>query len=238
VCCAARALYYLGMPHRVRPYRLASLVGFIGIFLFASIGLMQLPTLGQAETPVRGLAWVAVAAAIALLARAWWNLALEVFGSRMSTVAFALLVAFVAWVWIWFAVVVVKCEGSLPACGAWRPMVDVGALTMWATFAWVVWWRTERWIFSALLLVGSIMARLPIYVKGLPEGTRPLGIVVLSVGLLLSLVALFHKAPEIEPASASDRFFQAGWFQAVLVVTALATLVVVSLPYILTWLHR
>ena len=84
------------MPHRVRPYRLASLVGFIGIFLFASIGLMQLPTLGQAETPVRGLAWVAVAAAIALLARAWWNLALEVFGSRMSTVAFVLLVAFVA----------------------------------------------------------------------------------------------------------------------------------------------
>jgi hypothetical protein len=30
--------------------------------------------------------------------------------------------------------------------------------------------------------------------------------------------------------------FQAGWFQAVLVVTALATLVVVSLPYILVWL--
>ena len=142
---------------------------------FASIGLMQLPTLGQAETPVRGLAWVAVAAAIALLARAWWNLALEVFGSRMSTVAFALLVAFVAWVWIWFAVVVVKCEGSLPACGAWRPMVDVGALTMWATFAWVVWWRTERWIFSALLLVGSVLTRLPIYVKDLPPSTRPFG---------------------------------------------------------------
>ena len=159
-------------------------------------------------------------------------------GGLAAVGALALLVAFVAWVWIWFAVVVVKCEGSLPACGAWRPMVDVGALTMWATFAWIVWWRTERWILSALLLVGSIMARLPIYVKGLPEGTRPLGIVVLSVGLLLSLVALFHKAPEIEPASASDRFFQAGWFQAVLVVTALATLVVVSLPYILTWLHR
>jgi len=229
-------LYYLGMPHRVRPYRLASLIGFVGIFLFASIGLMQLPTLGQAETPVRGLAWVAVAAAIALLARAWWNLALEVFGSRMSTVAFVLLVAFVAWVWIWFAVVVVKCEGSLPACGAWRPMVDVGALTMWATFAWVVWWRTERWILSALLLVGSALTRLPIYVKDLPPSTRPFGIFVLSLGLVLSLASLFRKAPELEGSTGSDRFFQAGWFQAVLVVTALATLVVVSLPYILTWL--
>ena len=224
------------MPHRVRPYRLASLIGFVGIFLFASIGLMQLPALGLAETPVRGLAWVAVAAAIALLARAWWNLALEVFGSRMSTVAFVLLVAFVAWVWIWFAVVVVKCEGSLPACGAWRPMVDVGALTMWATFAWVVWWRTERWILSALLLVGSALTRLPIYVKDLPPSTRPFGIFVLSLGLVLSLASLFRKAPELEGSTGSDRFFQAGWFQAVLVVTALATLVVVSLPYILTWL--
>ena len=117
-------------------------------------------------------------------------------------------------------------------------MVDVGALTMWATFAWVVWWRTERWILSALLLVGSIMTRLPIYVKDLPPSTRPVGIVVLSLGLVLSLAALFRKAPDIESSSASDRFFQAGWFQAVLVVTAFATLVVVSLPYILTWLGR
>ena len=74
--------------------------------------------------------------------------------------------------------------------------------------------------------------------KGLVEIARPVGIVVLSLGLVLSLAALFRKAPDIEPSSASDRFFQAGWFQAVLVVTALATLVVVSLPYILTWLHR
>jgi hypothetical protein len=226
------------MPHRVKPYRLASFVGFLGIFLFASVGLMQLPALGQAETAVRGLAWIAVAAAIALLARAWWNLALEIFGTRMNTAAFVLLVAFVAWVWIWFAIVVVKCEGSLPACGAWRPMVDVGALIMWVTFAWVVWWRTERWIFSVLLLAGSIMARLPIYVKDLPAGTRPVGVCVLSLGLVLSLAALFRKAPDIESSSGSDRFFQAGWFQAVLVVTAFATLVVVSLPYILTWLGR
>jgi hypothetical protein len=115
-------------------------------------------------------------------------------------------------------------------------MVDVGALTMWATFAWVVWWRTERWILSALLLVGSILTRLPIYVKDLHASTRPFGIFVLSLGLVLSLAALFRKAPEIEGSSGSDRLFQAGWFQAVLVVTALATLVVVSLPYILVWL--
>ena len=61
---------------------------------------------------------------------------------------------------------------------------------------------------------------------------------VLSLGLVLSLASLFRKAPELEGSTGSDRLFQAGWFQAVLVVTALATLVVVSLPYILTWLHR
>jgi len=86
--------------------------------------------------------------------------------------------------------------------------------------------------------VGSVLTRLPIYVKDLPPSTRPFGIFVLSLGLVLSLASLFRKAPELEGSTGSDRLFQAGWFQAVLVVTALATLVVVSLPYILTWLHR
>ncbi len=226
------------MPYRVRPYRMASFVGFLGIFLFAAVGLMQLPALGHAEIPVRGLAWIAVAAAIALLARAWWNLALEVFGNRMNLAAFILLVAFVSWIWIWFAVVVVKCRGTLPACGAWRPMVDVSAFAMWATFAWVIWWRTEQWLLSVLILVGSVMARLPIYLTDLPRATRPLGIVLLSVSLVVALAALFRKAPEIEPSSGSDRVFQAGWFQATLVVTAVAILVVISLPYFLTWLRR
>ena len=58
------------------------------------------------------------------------------------------------------------------------------------------------------------------------------------IGANLQTATRFRKAPELEGSTGSDRLFQAGWFQAVLVVTALATLVVVSLPYILTWLHR
>ncbi len=44
------------MPQRLLPYRTASFVGFVGIFLFAVVGLARLPVFGPAETFVHGLA--------------------------------------------------------------------------------------------------------------------------------------------------------------------------------------
>jgi hypothetical protein len=48
------------MPERLLKYRTASFIGFVGIFLFAMVGLARLPALGAAETwPTvwRGWAW-------------------------------------------------------------------------------------------------------------------------------------------------------------------------------------
>jgi hypothetical protein len=211
-------------------------VGFVGIFLFAVIALAHLPALGPAEAPVHGLAWIGVVAAALMMGRAWWNLAPEIFGTRMPLPAFILLVLFVAWVWIWFAIVLVKCEGSVRTCGPWRLALDVGALAMWATLAWVLWWRTRRWLVAALLLLGNIGAHLPIYVSGLPPWIRPLGIIMLSAGMILALVALFSslEKPRAEPGT--HTLFAAGWFRLVLVVAALGTLLVLSVPYLLSWL--
>jgi hypothetical protein len=211
-------------------------VGFVGIFLFAVIALAHLPALGPAEAPVHGLAWIGVVAAALMMGRAWWNLAPEIFGTRMPLPAFILLVLFVAWVWIWFAIVLVKCEGSVRTCGPWRLALDVGALAMWATLAWVLWWRTRRWLVAALLLLGNIGAHLSIYVSGLPPWIRPLGIIMLSAGMILALVALFSslEKPRAEPGT--HTLFAAGWFRLVLVVAALGTLLVLSVPYLLSWL--
>ena len=123
------------MPDRLLRYRTASFIGFVGIFLFAIAGLARLPALGAAETVAHGIAWIGVIAAAALMGRAWWNLAPEIFGGRMPLFAFVLLAFFVAWVWIWFAIVLVKCEGSLRSCGPWRLALDVGAFAMYATRA-------------------------------------------------------------------------------------------------------
>lgn len=222
------------MPQRLLPYRTASFVGFVGIFLFAVIALARLPALGPAEAPVHGLAWIGVVAAAVIMGRAWWNLAPEVFGGRMPLVAFVLLVLFVAWVWVWFAIVLVKCEGSVRACGPWRLALDVGAFAIYATLAGVVWWRTRRWVIATLLLAGCIGARLPIYVTSLPTGTRPLGITVLSVGLILALVALFSSAEKSHSEPGTHTFFAAGWFRVLLVVAALGTLLILSVPYLLS----
>lgn len=224
------------MPQRLVPYRTASFVGFVGIFLFAVIALARLPALGPAETPVHGLAWIGVVAAAVIMGRAWWNLAPEIFGTRMPLAAFIFLVLFVAWVWVWFAIVLVKCEGYVKTCGPWRLALDVGALAMWATLAWVVWWRTRRWMVAALVLLGNIGARLPIYVSGLPTWSRPLGIMVLSGGLILALVALFSSAEKPHAEPGTHTLFAAGWFRVVLVVAALGTLLVLSVPYLLGWL--
>ena len=223
------------MPQRLLPYRTASFVGFVGIFLFAVIALARLPALGPAEAPVHGLAWIGVVAAALIMGRAWWNLAPEIFGTRMPLAAFILLVLFVAWVWIWFAIVLVKCEGSVRTCGPWRLALDIGALAMWATLAWVVWWRTRRWLVAALLVLGSIGARLPIHVSGLPW-IRPLGITVLSGGLVLALVALFSSAEKPRADPGTHTLFAAGWFRVVLVVAALGTFLALSVPYLLSWL--
>jgi len=222
------------MPQRLLPYRTTSFVGFVGIFLFTVIALVRLPALGQAETAVHGLAWIGVVAAAVIMGRAWWNLAPEVFGGRMPLVAFVLLVFFVAWVWVWFAIVLVKCEGSVRTCGPWRLALDVGAFAMYATLAWVVWWRTRRWVISTLVLAGCIGARLPIYVPGLPTGTRPLGITVLSVGLVLALVALFSSAEKLRGEPGTHTLFAAGWFRVLTIVAVLATLLVLSVPYLLS----
>ena len=223
------------MPQRLLPYRTASFVGFVGIFLFAVIALARLPALGPAETPVRGLAWIGVVAAAVIMGRAWWSLAPEIFGTRMPLAAFVLLVLFVAWVWVWFAIVLVKCEGYIRTCGPWRLALDIGALAMWATLAWVVWWRTRRWLVAALLALGSIGARLPIHVSGLPW-IRPLGITVLSGGLVLALVALFSSAEKPRADPGTHTLFAAGWFRVVLVVAALGTFLALSVPYLLSWL--
>src|SRR3970040_386955 len=208
------------MPQRLLPYRTASFVGFVGIFLFAVIALARLPAL--------------VPAAV-IMGRAWWSLAPEIFGTRMPLAAFVLLVLFVAWVWVVFARVLVKCEGYIRTCGPWRLALDIGALAMWATLAWVVWWRTRRWLVAALLVLGSIGARLPIHVSGLPW-IRPLGITVLSGGLVLALVALFSSAEKPRADPGTHTLFAAGWFRVVLVVAALGTFLALSVPYLLSWL--
>jgi hypothetical protein len=224
------------MPQRLLPYRTASFVGFVGIFLFAVTGLARLPAFGSAETLVHGLAWIGVAAAAVLMGRAWWKLAPEVFGTRMPLVGFVLLVLFVAWVWVWFAIVLVKCEGSLRTCGPWRLALDVGAFAMYATLAWVVWWRTGHWTVAALILFGNLCARTPLHLSGLPPWLRPLGITMLCLGLILGLVALFSSAEKRGVELGSHTFFLAGWFRILLVVAALGTLLILSVPYLLSWL--
>jgi hypothetical protein len=224
------------MPQRLLPYRTASFVGFVGIFLFAVVGLARLPALGPAETPVHGLAWIGVVAAAIIMGRAWWNLAPEIFGNRMPLFAFVLLVLFVVWVWVWFAIVLVKCEGNARTCGQWRLTLDLGGLGMWATLAWVVWWRTRRWTVAALLILGSIGTRLPFYMSSPPPWARPLGITALSLGLILGLVALFNSAERPRAKTGTHTLFAAGWFRMVLIAAALATLLVVSVPYLLSWL--
>ena len=222
------------MPQRLLPYRTASFVGFVGIFLFAVIALARLPSLGPAEAPVHGLAWLGVVAAAVIMGRAWWKLAPEVFGGRMPLVAFVLLVLFVTWVWLWFAIVLVKCEGSVRACGPWRLALDVGALAIYSALAWVVWWRTRRWVIAMLVLAGCIGARLPHYVESLPTGTRPLGITVLSVGLILALVALFSSAEKLRPEPGTHTLFATRWVRVLIVVAALGTLLILSVPYLLS----
>src|SRR3990167_5569401 len=128
------------MPQRLVPYRTGALVGFVGIFLFAVMALARLPALGPAETPVRGLAWIGVVAAAVIMGRAWWSLAPEIFGTRMPPAGFVLLVLFVAWVWIWFAIVLVKCEGTIRTCGPWRLAPAAGAGALRATLGLGPWW--------------------------------------------------------------------------------------------------
>lgn len=224
------------MPQRLLPYRTVSFVGFVGIFLFAVIALSNMPGLGPVETPVRALAWIGVVAAAFIMGRAWWKLAPEIFGGRMPLVAFVLLVVFVAWVWVWFAIVLVKCEGSSKTCGQWRLALDFGAFAMYATLAWIVWWRTRRWTVAALVLVGTIGARLPIHVQGLAPWIRPIGIIALSWGLILALVALFSTAARSPAESGPPAVFAAGWVRVVLILAAIGTLLILSVPYLLSWL--
>jgi hypothetical protein len=107
---------------------------------------------------------------------------------------------------------------------------------MWATLAWVVWWRTRRWLVAALLLLGNIGARLPIHVSGLPPWIRPLGIIALSGGMILALVALFSSVEKPRAEPGTHTFFGAGWFRGVLIVAAVGTLLILSVPYLLSWL--
>ena len=79
---------------------------------------------------------------------------------------------------------------------------------MWATLAWVVWWRTRGWGIAILLIAGSIGTRLPIYVPSLPQGTRALGVIILSLGLILALVALFRSAERPRPELGTHVFNQ------------------------------
>ncbi len=223
------------MPQRLLKYRTTSFIGFVGIFLFAMVGLARLPALGAAESVAHGLAWVGVVAAAVIMGRAWWNLAPEIFGGRMPLFGFVLLVFFVAWVWVWFAIVLVKCEGNLRTCGPWRLALDIGGLVMWTTLAWVVWWRTRGWVISLLLIVGSLCTRLPIYMPSLPLGTRALGIIILSVGLIVALISLFSAAerrPAVGPST--HTLFAAGWFRLLLVIAVIGTFLVVSVPYLLS----
>ena len=225
------------MPERLLKYRTTSFIGFVGIFLFAMAGLARLPALGSAESAAHALAWVGVVAAAVIMGRAWWNLAPEIFGSRMPLVGFVLLVFFVAWVWVWFAIVLVKCEGNIRTCGPWRLALDIGGLVMWTTLAWVVWWRTRGWVISLLLIVGSICTRLPIYMPSLPLGTRALGVIILSVGLIVALISLFtsaEKRPTMEHGT--HTLFAAGWFRLLIVLLAIGTLLVLTVPYLLSLL--
>jgi hypothetical protein len=223
------------MPERLLRYRTTSFIGFVGIFICAMIGLANLPGLGAAESVAHGLAWIGVILAAVIMGRAWWNLAPEIFGGRMPLLGFVLLVFFVTWVWVWFAIVLVKCEGNLRICGQWRLALDVGGLVMWTTLAWVVWWRTRGWVISLLLIVGAIGTRLPIYIPTLPLGSRALGIIILSLGLILALIVLFRSADR-RPHVGTHTFFEAGWFRVVLVLAGIGTLLVVSVPYLLSWL--
>src|SRR5215471_10644689 len=207
------------MPERLLRYRTTSFIGFVGIFICAMIGLANLPSLGAAESVAHGLAWIGVILAAVIMGRAWWNLAPEIFGGRMTLLG----------------IVLVKCEGNLRVCGQWRLALDVGGLVMWATLAWVVWWRTHGWAISLLLIVGAIGTRLPIYIPTLPLGSRALGIIILSLGLILALIALFRSA-ERRPHVGTHTFFEAGWFRVVLVLAGIGTLLVVSVPYLLSWL--
>jgi len=222
------------MPERLLRYRTTSFIGFVGIFLFAIVGLANLPSLGAAESLAHGIAWIGVAAAAILMGRAWWNLAPVIFGSRMPLFGFVLLVFFVTWVWVWFAIVLVKCEGNLRTCGQWRLALDVGGLVMWTTLAWVVWWRTRAWVISLLLIVGAIGTRLPIYLN-LPLGTRALGVIILSLGLILALVALFRSAHRMPAEPGTHTLFAASWFRLVLILVAVGTLIVLCVPYVMSW---
>src|SRR6267143_6075123 len=82
-----------------------------------------------------------------------------------------------------------NCDWSSDVCSS-----DLGGLAIWGTLAWVVWWRTGGWVIAALLIAGSICTRLPIYIPSLPLGTRALGVIILSLGLILALISLFTSA--------------------------------------------
>ena len=224
------------MPERLLKYRTASFIGFVGIFLFAMVGLARLPALGAAETLAHGLAWVGVVAAAVIMGRAWWNLAPEIFGGRMPLFGFVLLVFFVAWVWVWFAIVLVKCEGNLRTCGSWRlaPRYrrprDVDHPRLGASGG-----ARAAGVISLLLIAGSICTRLPIYVPSLPLGTRALGVIILSVGPIVALISLFRSAEKRPGAKlGTHTVFAAAWFRLALVVAAIGTLLVVSVPYLLS----
>jgi len=99
----------------------------------------------------------------------------------------------------------------------------------------VVWWRTRGWVISLLLIVGSICTRLPIYVPSLPLGTRALGVIILSVGLIVALISLFRSAEKRPSAKlGTHTLFATGWFRLLLVIAAIGTLLVVSVPYLLS----
>jgi hypothetical protein len=90
-------------------------------------------------------------------------------------------------------------------------------------------------VISLLLIAGSICTRLPIYVPSLPLGTRALGVIILSVGLIVALIALFRSADRRPGVKlGTHTLFAAGWFRLLLVVSAIGTLLVVSVPYLLS----
>ena len=95
---------------------------------------------------------------------------------------------------------------------------------------------THLWIIAVLILLGNVGARLPLHVPGLPPWVRPFGISLLSAGLILALFALFSSAEKRRVELGSHTFFLARWFRVVLVVAALGTLLILSVPYLLSWL--
>src|SRR5262249_61409081 len=101
------------MPERLLRSRTTSFIGFVGIFVFAIIGLARLPSLGAAESVAHGLAWIGVILAAIIMGRAWWNLAPEIFGGRMPFLGFVLLVFFVPRGGGWLATVPSNGEGNL-----------------------------------------------------------------------------------------------------------------------------